>query len=323
MNSKDAQNNTIQTTTTMDQLTNQNFKEIISDVVESMANERVTTQQNYDMYQQQTNNQESEASKVSRNNLIARKKIKPRRPHHPPAQIPSTDPNKNNKPRTYFRAPGLKGPTENMENSHNLHVCQICGFSCSSIFHYNSHMNTHGYHKCLMCNYTARTEGRLKKHMKTSHSRADRISVGLDKYTDEELAKRTENKDSTPQKDVTTSTTMAAIVAMVNQAAAANTDTINGNNNGNIDLQRLVDDLSTNQTNQFNGTTSSVNLASLLEFAHKNNNILGPSALESIRALTERSSLTDILAMGNPQSDPNKGAIDDLEEAESVVNFFL
>lgn len=283
-----------------------NFKELISDVVES-----VVTNDNHNVCpkQQQT------ALNNSRN-LIVRKKVK-RKPHHPPAQIPSST--EKNKHRTYFRAPGLEAPSESLAaNSLNLHVCQICSFSCSSIFHYNSHMNTHGYHKCLMCNYTARTEGRLKKHMKTSHSRADRIAVGLDKLTDEELAKKTENKDKQDTINNNTSTaTMASIVAMVNQAAA-NADIIN---NGTTDLQRLVDDLNTTttQTNQFNG--QQLNLTSLLEFANKNN-ILAPSALESIRALTERSSLSDILAMGNPSS---QQAIDDLEaaEADSIVCFFF
>lgn len=391
--------NSIITNSTMDSTTNlnaarsneQHFQEIISDVVESLASDRAAHTLTYDMYQQQQTQQtqqikQHEQQKVAENliannnnsptkvaltssqqrNLIARKKLKRKQNCAPPAQIPSSDPNKT-KHRTYFRAPGLEAPTESFANSVNLHVCPICSFSCSSIFHYNSHMNTHGYHKCLMCNYTARTEGRLKKHMKTSHSRADRIAVGLDKYTDEELAKKTENKDPLQQQQQNAqqqhqdnkiiSTTMASIVAMVNQVAATNAvsdsspNNLNCNNilngsNGNAELLRLVDDLA--QANQYNANatqqsaSTSTNLSNLLEQFASKNSLLPTSALESIRALTERtnsilgcnnvqqqqsnmgftSALSDILAMGNPQ-EGNK-EIDDLEtaEIESIVCSF-
>ncbi|PAV71605.1 hypothetical protein WR25_22169 isoform A [Diploscapter pachys] len=58
-------------------------------------------------------------------------------------------------------------------------VCPICGFSCPSKFHYNSHMNTHGDHQCTMCDYTSRTEGRLKKHMRESHTEEERQRAGI------------------------------------------------------------------------------------------------------------------------------------------------
>uniref|UniRef100_A0A0N5AYT3 Protein hunchback n=1 Tax=Syphacia muris TaxID=451379 RepID=A0A0N5AYT3_9BILA len=83
---------------------------------------------------------------------------------------------------TFCRAPGL-GPVSIPEGhpgtQHPL-VCQICGFSCNSKFHYNSHMNTHGDHQCTMCDYTSRTEGRLKKHMRDSHTVEQQIAAGLE-----------------------------------------------------------------------------------------------------------------------------------------------
>ncbi|KAH7704050.1 CRE-HBL-1 protein, partial [Aphelenchoides avenae] len=83
------------------------------------------------------------------------------------------------KHRSYFRPPGLGAPTDASSDS-NVLVCNVCGFSCTSKFHYNSHMNTHSDHKCSICNYTSRTEGRLKKHIMDSHTQEDRIAAGLD-----------------------------------------------------------------------------------------------------------------------------------------------
>ncbi|GMT33594.1 hypothetical protein PFISCL1PPCAC_24891 [Pristionchus fissidentatus] len=83
----------------------------------------------------------------------------------------------------YTRAPGLGPPTETPTSSNgqsNTYVCAVCGFSCASKFHYNSHMNTHGDHQCSMCDYTSRTEGRLKKHMRESHTVEDQLAAGLE-----------------------------------------------------------------------------------------------------------------------------------------------
>lgn len=60
-----------------------------------------------------------------------------------------------------------------------IYQCPICGFSSTSKFHFNSHMNTHTDHQCTMCDYTSRTEGRLKRHMKEFHSDQDRLAAGL------------------------------------------------------------------------------------------------------------------------------------------------
>ncbi|PIO71403.1 zinc finger, C2H2 type [Teladorsagia circumcincta] len=108
-------------------------------------------------------------------------------------------------------------------------VCPICGFSCNSKFHYNSHMNTHGDHQCSMCDYTSRTEGRLKKHMRESHTVEEQLAVGL------EIKPPTPApSSSTATSTVTTtsqcsaladianlSTTMASLVDVANMAAAA------------------------------------------------------------------------------------------------------
>ncbi|CAD5229079.1 unnamed protein product [Bursaphelenchus okinawaensis] len=95
-----------------------------------------------------------------------------------PCSTPSS-PSKSQK-RTFFRAPGLEAPTPAEAAESGVLVCQVCSFSCTSRFHYNSHMNTHGCHRCQVpsCNYTSRTEGRLKKHMMDSHTAEQRESVG-------------------------------------------------------------------------------------------------------------------------------------------------
>uniref|UniRef100_A0A914QDR0 C2H2-type domain-containing protein n=1 Tax=Panagrolaimus davidi TaxID=227884 RepID=A0A914QDR0_9BILA len=80
--------------------------------------------------------------------------------------------------RKFFTAPGYVGPFEE-DASKIENLCTICNFSCSSKFHFISHMNTHESRQCLMCDYTTRTEGRLKKHMKESHTKEEQISVGL------------------------------------------------------------------------------------------------------------------------------------------------
>uniref|UniRef100_A0AC35GY38 C2H2-type domain-containing protein n=1 Tax=Panagrolaimus sp. PS1159 TaxID=55785 RepID=A0AC35GY38_9BILA len=85
-------------------------------------------------------------------------------------------PSKSN--RKFFTAPGYVGPFE--EDASKIdNLCTICNFSCSSKFHFISHMNTHESRQCLMCDYTTRTEGKLKKHMKESHTKEEQICVGL------------------------------------------------------------------------------------------------------------------------------------------------
>ncbi|KAK0406757.1 hypothetical protein QR680_018786 [Steinernema hermaphroditum] len=65
---------------------------------------------------------------------------------------------------SFSRAPGL-GPVEPSESGNDSKfVCEVCGFSSPSKFHFNSHMNTH--------------EGRLKKHMFAQHTPAQKTAVG-------------------------------------------------------------------------------------------------------------------------------------------------
>ncbi|KAI6191565.1 hypothetical protein M3Y97_00241800 [Aphelenchoides bicaudatus] len=80
------------------------------------------------------------------------------------------------KSRTFFRPPGHKGSSTTPADGNGL-ICEICGFGCSSRFHYNSHMNTHGCHLCQLCGYRSRTEGRLKKHMQDSHTAEQRQEI--------------------------------------------------------------------------------------------------------------------------------------------------
>ncbi|GMR33398.1 hypothetical protein PMAYCL1PPCAC_03593, partial [Pristionchus mayeri] len=98
---------------------------------------------------------------------------------------PSSGEQSNNSPPSkgcYTRAPGLGPPPETptSTNDKSAYVCAVCGFSCASKFHYNSHMNTHGDHQCTMCDYTSRTEGRLKKHMRESHTVEQQRAAGLE-----------------------------------------------------------------------------------------------------------------------------------------------
>uniref|UniRef100_A0A0N4ZRW8 Protein hunchback n=1 Tax=Parastrongyloides trichosuri TaxID=131310 RepID=A0A0N4ZRW8_PARTI len=78
---------------------------------------------------------------------------------------------------SYITAPGLNPPTSTSSSNggSGTFVCSICGFSCNSKFHHNSHMNTHSTHQCQnACGYNTRTLGRLKKHMLSCHSTEDR-----------------------------------------------------------------------------------------------------------------------------------------------------
>ncbi|OZC06408.1 hypothetical protein X798_06605 [Onchocerca flexuosa] len=130
---------------------------------------------------------------------------------------------------TFCRAPGL-GPvntTETQQSGTPLPlVCNICGFSCNSKFHYNSHMNTHGDHQCTMCDYTSRTEGRLKKHMRDSHTVEEQLAAGLD--VEQALTGNT-STSSTPVTRITTTpvdgsnlaTSMASVLEAANLAVAA------------------------------------------------------------------------------------------------------
>ncbi|KAF8386844.1 hbl-1 [Pristionchus pacificus] len=118
-----------------------------------------------------------------------------------PSEQPSSQSNNVSPPSRgcYTRAPGLGPPPETPTSGNgtaSAYVCAVCGFSCASKFHYNSHMNTHGDHQCTMCDYTSRTEGRLKKHMRESHTVEQQIAAGLEVPETHQSSSSTNNSPS-------------------------------------------------------------------------------------------------------------------------------
>ncbi|RCN41336.1 zinc finger, C2H2 type [Ancylostoma caninum] len=181
---------------------------------------------------------------------------------------------------SFCRPPGL-GPaafcTPTTGQSAAL-VCPICGFSCNSKFHYNSHMNTHGDHQCSMCDYTSRTEGRLKKHMRESHTVEEQLAVGLEiKPATPVPSGATSVVTSTPQcsslaDTASLSTTMASLVDVANMAAAA--VAVKQECQNSLATALSMDSLVS--TSGFLSTIASTGL---------------PSALDQIRAFAENSAL--------------------------------
>ncbi|XGW35143.1 hypothetical protein V3C99_018847 [Haemonchus contortus] len=160
-------------------------------------------------------------------------------------------------------------------------VCPICGFSCNSKFHYNSHMNTHGDHQCSMCDYTSRTEGRLKKHMRESHTVEQQLAVGLEiKPPTPAPASSTTTSTVTTTSQCSSladianlSTTMASLVDVANMAAAAvavKQEQTPSSLESALSMDNLV------STSGFLSTIASTAL---------------PSALDQIRAFAENSAL--------------------------------
>lgn len=157
---------------------------------------------------------------------------------------------------SFSRPPGL-GPSTTPCGT-NTFVCQLCGFTCNSKFHYNSHMNTHGDHQCTMCDYTSRTEGRLKKHMRESHTVEEQLAAGL------EIDPKTPTKPDTSA----LSTTMASIVDAATAVA-----------NGQIEQA-----VTTLAAAMGADALTSPGLSTIASSAL-------PSALEQIRAFTEKNPL--------------------------------
>ncbi|CAI5455264.1 unnamed protein product [Caenorhabditis angaria] len=158
-------------------------------------------------------------------------------------------------------------------------VCPICGFSCPSKFHYNSHMNTHGDHQCNMCDYTSRTEGRLKKHMRESHTVEEQLKAGMEIEPKVESS-RSSGSPMTPEKESENSnsfmlnltTTMASILDSTASALAAS-----------MASTEMPSSLPTGLKLDINNTPSLI--SSLTSGA------LTSSALDQIRAFTENSNL--------------------------------
>ncbi|KAK6031175.1 zinc finger, C2H2 type [Ostertagia ostertagi] len=157
-------------------------------------------------------------------------------------------------------------------------VCPICGFSCNSKFHYNSHMNTHGDHQCSMCDYTSRTEGSI---CVKSHTVEEQLAVGLEikPPTPAPASSTTTSTVTTTSQcsalaDIANlSTTMASLVDVANMAAAAvagKQEQTSSSLASALSMDNLV------STSGFLSTIASTGL---------------PSALDQIRAFAENSSL--------------------------------
>ncbi|GMT03214.1 hypothetical protein PENTCL1PPCAC_25388 [Pristionchus entomophagus] len=178
----------------------------------------------------------------------------------------------------YTRAPGLGPPSETPTSGNgqtSAYVCAVCGFSCASKFHYNSHMNTHGDHQCTMCDYTSRTEGRLKKHMRDSHTVEEQLAAGLE-LAPPPAAAAASSANTTPTKDAAA----ASMEVDVPSDAAPAPDPMPSPSSLSQTLLGLI------ATSQAGGTMSL-------------------SALEQMRAITEQPLLGDgsnegLLLVGTP-----------------------
>ncbi|VDM51029.1 unnamed protein product [Toxocara canis] len=198
---------------------------------------------------------------------------------------------------SFCRAPGL-GPVTLPEGHSGTQlplVCPICGFSCNSKFHYNSHMNTHGDHQCTMCDYTSRTEGRLKKHMRDSHTAEEQMAAGLDlepsscaSATATPIASTTL---STPT-GVNLATTMASVLEAANLAAAAQVAAARASNDDTPSSVACNNAADTQDP-------SSTSLLSMSVPTTVSTNGLLPSALDQIRAFTENRSILPDLSSTN------------------------
>lgn len=217
---------------------------------------------------------------------------------------------------TFCRAPGL-GPvntTETQQPGTSLPlVCNICGFSCNSKFHYNSHMNTHGDHQCTMCDYTSRTEGRLKKHMRDSHTVEEQLAAGLDI---EQALTGSTSTSSTPVARITTtpvdgnnfSTSMASVLEAANLAAAAQAAAAqaaaassSSSSSSGAATSAPSDSGSGLSLPSGSGTPPSSDVISSSSLAGAAQSISGlmPSALDQIRAFAENPSVLPDLSSAN------------------------
>ncbi|VDO93605.1 unnamed protein product, partial [Heligmosomoides polygyrus] len=178
---------------------------------------------------------------------------------------------------SFCRPPGL-GPaafcTPTTGQSAAL-VCPICGFSCNSKFHYNSHMNTHGDHQCSMCDYTSRTEGRLKKHMRESHTVEEQLAVGL------------EIKPSTPVPSSSASTSLVSTTSKSSSSCLAEM----ANLSTTMASQKHLVASTCTTPSSLATALSMENLVSTSGFLSTIASTALPSALDQIRAFAENSAL--------------------------------
>ncbi|CAI2357155.1 unnamed protein product [Caenorhabditis sp. 36 PRJEB53466] len=214
---------------------------------------------------------------------------------------------------SFCRPPGL-GPVavSAAQQNGSMFVCPVCGFTCPSKFHFNSHMNTHGDHQCSMCDYTSRTEGRLKKHMRDSHTVEEQLRVGLELEPAKEAAGSSPKTDvfSSPTKENSASspiletfnlsTTMASLLDSTNSAIAAISSTDQPSSlpsSINLDVSSTPTLLST----LAQGTISSSALDQIKAFA-ENTNLLPENGISLVSALRDVSQAIK----GEPASSPEK-----------------
>lgn len=187
---------------------------------------------------------------------------------------------------SFLRAPGL-GPSSSpdLPSSSLPHFrCDICGFSCQSKFHYNSHMNTHSDHQCTMCDYTSRTEGRLKKHMRDSHTIEEQLAAGLD-VDPSALSFGTSTASSSYDSGIATAITSVLEAANLAAAQYAATNGLNGDQS----KEKSVNFEGGNEMSVGDNT----NATTVISSSHSD---IPTSALDQIQALTDNTGLINNLS---------------------------
>ncbi|VDK45895.1 unnamed protein product [Anisakis simplex] len=197
---------------------------------------------------------------------------------------------------SFCRAPGLGPlPIPDLLNSSSSSssqlplVCAICGFSCNSKFHYNSHMNTHGDHQCTMCDYTSRTEGRLKKHMRDSHTIQEQMAAGLDVEIIASSSQLFSSSSTSLASNTQLGTTMTSVLEAANLAAATQLAAA-------MHAASSSSSTSPNYTSTPPSSTSDDHQTAITSSASHS---LLPSALDQIRAFTENPSILPDLSSTN------------------------
>ncbi|KAI6230950.1 Protein hunchback-like protein [Aphelenchoides besseyi] len=99
--------------------------------------------------------------------------------------------------RTFITPPSNNPPIPRSETSTSNQqpsVCDVCGFSSKSRFHFNSHMNTHGFYNCSICGYMSRQLRNLKRHLQTSHYTENPNNTNQPLASDHSTTKRKSGK---------------------------------------------------------------------------------------------------------------------------------
>lgn len=232
--------------------------------------------------------------------------------------------------RTYFRPPGL-GP-DSGECPDDVKVCPHCGFSCSSQFHYNSHMNTHTIQQCVICDFQSRTQGRLKKHIQHNHTPEERLAAGILNSTPSTA--RNNNIPPTPPTPTQTNNNSPMSVNNNEKIGNIQNEILNNLNTSEgttlmetNKLESLQSILNNNTlTQQFSNSTDA--LLKICTDAISNNGPneksfnspqigdLGPTAFDQFRALAERQA-ANLLATSTANS---LGFVGDVDQEMALVD---